>query len=100
MYGGSLHSTDEFLFLHDVVPCGALIGTYLDHGIHEFVVDSWGRHYQYAGIIWRGPNGQYDRDRLEAFEFILKPGIIYRMLVQPQRTATLGSHMLRWWTES
>jgi hypothetical protein len=82
MYGGPLHSIDEYHLLHEATPCGAVIGNYLGSKVYERVVDHWGRSYAYTGVIARGPTGHFERKLLKPHEFILKPGLVYRMQVE------------------
>lgn len=89
------HAVDECLILHDVTAQGPVIGYYLGHPIHDRIADHWRRTYSYAGIIERHRYGRYDPARLGPFEFILEPGIVYRMQI-PERKGHLLRKTLRW----
>lgn len=79
----------EYLILHDARPTGPNIGLYADREIPASVVDGFGRQYVYAGIAPRKCNEQLDVDALQPGEFILMPGLIYRL-----------EHMQPSWLES
>lgn len=70
----------EPLILRNVMPAGPVIGKYADTPVRETVRDEWGRSYRYAGITAAKRNGTYDPNVLQDGEFVLPPGIIYRML--------------------
>jgi hypothetical protein len=55
------------------------MGFYSDQPIPASIVDDFGRRFVYAGIAPRRWNGQYDVDALKAGEFIVEPGLIYRL---------------------
>jgi hypothetical protein len=77
------HSYQEFLILRNMRPAGPKIGMFGDTPLHEAVEDEWGRIYRYVGIC-----SVVDRkysDTLSEREFVLPPGIIYRMLEQSKR---------------
>ena len=69
----------EYFILHDAKPKGPNMGLYGDREIPATVVDGCGRQYGYAGIAPRKWNGQLDVDALRPGEFILMPGLIYRL---------------------
>jgi hypothetical protein len=77
----------EYFIVHDATPRGPRLGRYADHEIAESIVDSFGRRYVYAGIAPRCWNGQFDVDALQPGEFILQPGLVYRLKVVK----------VRWW---
>jgi hypothetical protein len=79
----------EYFLLHDAKPTGPSVGIYANRDIPASVVDDFGRRYLFSGIAPRQGNGQFDLDALRAGEFILKPGLVYRM-----------EHLPRNWIES
>jgi hypothetical protein len=77
----------EFFILRQTTPVGPEIGTFAGIPFHAEIQDEWGRIYRYAGTSPRkGPDYIV---KLREREFILPPGIIYRMLVQPREKAVL-----------
>ena len=91
------HAVDECLILNDVTGQGPVIGYCLGRPIHDRVADHWRRVYTYAGVIARHRHGRYDPARLAPFEFILEPGIVYRMQISEQERHPLRSTLARWW---
>ncbi len=69
----------EYFMLYDVKPTGQSVGLYANRQIPESVVDDFGRSYVFAGIAPRRQNGDFDVDALRTGEFILKPGLLYRI---------------------
>jgi hypothetical protein len=69
----------EYFMLHDAKPIGRSVGLYANREISESVVDDFGRHYVFAGIAPRLWNGEFNVDALRTGEFILKPGLVYRL---------------------
>ncbi len=69
----------EYFMLHDAKPTGQSVGIYANREIPESVVDDFGRRYVFAGLAPRRQNGDFDVDALRTGEFILKPGLVYRM---------------------
>ena len=76
----------EYFILHDATPAGPAIGTYAGEAIPSQVVDAWRRRYAYAGVAPRRLDGSFDGEALQPGEFILRPGLVYR-LVKPNRNA-------------
>jgi hypothetical protein len=72
--------------LRNVTPAGPVIGKYADTPVREIVRDEWGRSYRYAGVTVQN-RGSFDPTMLRDGEFILPPGIIYRMLDTQRRAA-------------
>jgi hypothetical protein len=70
----------EYCMLHDVKPVGRSVGFYADREIPESVIDQFGRRFDYVGVATRKPNGQLDGDALGTGEFILRPGLVYRLV--------------------
>jgi len=58
---------------------GPVIGTYAGSPITETVLDGFGRRYAYAGAAPCRRDGRYDIEVLASGEFILEPGLLYRM---------------------
>ncbi|MBS0232281.1 MAG: hypothetical protein JSR99_02210 [Proteobacteria bacterium] len=91
------HAVDKCLILYDVTAQGPVIGYYLGRPIHDRVADRWRRIYTYAGVIERYQHGNYDPTRLAPLEFILEPGIVYRMQIPERKRRRLRSTLGRWW---
>jgi hypothetical protein len=68
-----------FSMLYDVTPMGPTLGVYGDLAISEAVIDRFGRRFIYAGVAPRCLNGQLDVGALRRGEFVLRPGLVYRM---------------------
>ncbi len=58
---------------------GSVIGYLAGAPITETVIDLFGRRFAFAGIAPRNRDGRYDLDSLRPGEFIVKPGMLYRM---------------------
>jgi hypothetical protein len=69
----------EYSMLNNVEPIGPSMGFYAGREIPAFVVDEFGRRFAYAGVAPRKWNGVFDADALSAGEFIVRPGLIYRL---------------------
>jgi hypothetical protein len=70
----------EYCILHDVKPVGRTMGFFADREIPEAVVDQFGRRFDYVGVASRKPNGKLDAEALGPGEFILRPGLVYRLV--------------------
>jgi hypothetical protein len=79
----------EYFMLHDVKPTGQSVGLFANREIAESVIDDCGRRYVFAGIAPRRWNGDFDVDALRTGEFILKPGLVYR--IEPIAPSGFGS---------
>ncbi len=69
----------DYSILHNVKPTGPSIGFYAGRPIPESIIDEFGRRFVYAGIAPRRWNGQFDGDALGPGEFIVQPGLTYRI---------------------
>lgn len=69
----------EYSILHHVKPVGPSLGFYNDREIPESVVDEFGRRFVYAGIASRTWSGELDCNALRPGEFIVRPGLVYRI---------------------
>jgi hypothetical protein len=69
----------EYFILRGVTSIGRTIGVYADRPIADTIADEHGRRFVYAGIASRRWNGQFDVDALRPGEFILQPGLVYRL---------------------
>ena len=65
--------------LVDARPTGSIIGSYNGAAIAEEVVDEFGRCFGYTGAAPRNSMGTYDVDLLRPGEFIVGPGLLYRL---------------------
>jgi hypothetical protein len=69
----------EFFMLHDARADGPLLGYFADCEIAEAVTDHFGSRYVYAGLAPKRRDGRFDVDALRPGEFIVKPGLVYRL---------------------
>lgn len=69
----------EYFLLHDATATGPSVGIYANSNIPASVADEFGRRYVFAGLAPRQFNGEFDLDALEVGEFILMPGLVYRL---------------------
>lgn len=69
----------DYSLLIDVKPTGPSVGYYSDRPIPSSIVDTFGRRLVFAGIAPRKWNGRYNVDALKPGEFIVEPGLIYRV---------------------
>jgi hypothetical protein len=69
----------DYCLIVDPRPEGPMVGVFADSPISESVLDCFGRSYIYAGAAPRRQNGRYDIAALKRGEFILAPGLVYRM---------------------
>jgi hypothetical protein len=69
----------DFAMLFDVTPIGPTVGFYRGRAIAESVMDRFGRRFSYAGVAPRCRNGQLDVEALNRGEFVVRPGLVYRM---------------------
>jgi hypothetical protein len=60
-------------------PLGPIIGHLAGVGFAETVGDSFGRCFTYQGVMPRGPDGEFDLESLRRGEFIVQPGLLYRL---------------------
>ena len=67
-----------YCILHDIEPVGRIIGNYAGDKIPEAVRDRFGRVLLYAAS--RTASGKLDPNALAAGEFIVAPGLIYRLI--------------------
>src|SRR5690349_9271560 len=58
---------------------GPTIGVYEGLPVAERVVDQFGRLFAYVGVACRRSDGQFDAARLGPGEFIIEPGLAYRL---------------------
>jgi hypothetical protein len=75
-----------YCLLHEVAPVGRTIGRFADRDISEVVRDQFGREYLYVGLAGRTARGDLDPDALAPGEFILAPGLVYRVLPAERRS--------------
>ncbi len=69
----------EYCMVVEPRPTGRTIGVYDGLPIAERVVDYFGRQFAFVGVAGRGGSGQYDVAGLKPREFIVEPGLIYRL---------------------
>ncbi|MGO4685420.1 hypothetical protein [Hyphomicrobium sp. 2TAF46] len=77
--------TVEYFILRDVTRHGRAIGVFSGTPISEAIVDAFGRRYIFSGIAPRTWSGKFNVECLGTGEFILPPGLVYR-LVMKQKT--------------
>jgi hypothetical protein len=68
-----------YLVVTDVRSDGPILGKYGEHKIAATVADYFGRRYGYVGIAVRQPSGRYDADALKPGEWIVEPGLVYKL---------------------
>jgi hypothetical protein len=73
----------DYYILHHAEPAGPVIGHYAGREIRAYVIDDLKRRYVYAGVALRLWNGQFDTRALRDGEFILQPGLVYRLETKP-----------------
>lgn len=69
----------EYSLLHDVKAAGKKIGYYMEQPIYESIIDGYGRRYVFSGLAPRDVSGTLNPYALQKGEFILKPGLAYRL---------------------
>lgn len=73
------HRPVEYSIINRPRPVGATIGTFHGKAIPESVIDEFGRLFHYAGAAPRRWNGEFDDKALGPGEFIVPPGLVYRL---------------------
>lgn len=58
---------------------GPTLGCFCDLPISSLVVDEAGHCYRFVGIMPRRASGAYELDKLAPEEWIVSPGLIYRL---------------------
>ena len=83
----------DYYMLVEPRPEGSAIGFLAGNAISEKVRDLFGRHFSYAGAAPRKHDGSYDLDALRKGEFIVAPGLVYRMedVEQPRKAASMDN---------
>ncbi len=69
----------EYSMMVEPRPSGPTIGLYRGLPIAERVVDQFGRRFLYVGLASRRRDGRFDVASLRAGEFIVEPGLVYRL---------------------
>ena len=69
----------EYSMVVEPRPAGPTIGVYGGLPIAARVVDHFGRRFAYVGVACRRRDGQFDSARLGPGEFIVEPGLAYRL---------------------
>jgi hypothetical protein len=69
----------EYSFIQDPRPIGPPIGSYGGKDFAEFVRDAFGRVFVYSGIASRRRDGRLIAEDLRTGEFIILPGLVYRL---------------------
>ncbi|MBY0562329.1 hypothetical protein [Hyphomicrobium sp.] len=72
----------KFTFV-DPVPVGPAIGCYRGHEFPEYMRDSSGRLFIFSGIASTRRDGQPIADNLRTGEVLAIPGLIYRLIEDP-----------------
>ncbi|HVI27590.1 hypothetical protein [Hansschlegelia sp.] len=65
--------------LRDVVREGPIVCHLGEYPVHSIVRDEWGRRYAYVGVVGACQYGPSACQELDRGEFLLPPGVIYRM---------------------
>ena len=74
----------DFLVVVDPRPAGPILGMFGEHKIASTVVDRFGRRYDYVGIATRLWMGRCDSDALKSGEWLVEPGLVYRLQATEQ----------------
>ena len=82
----------DYYLIVDPRPEGPILGVFADLPISESITDCFGRSYIYAGAAPRRRDGRYDIDVLKPGEFLLEPGLVYRLGERKSKSA--GSNFL------
>jgi hypothetical protein len=69
----------EYSMVVEPHPAGPTIGVFRGLPIAERVVDQFGRPFAYVGVARRRRDGQFDVASLKPGEFVVEPGITYRL---------------------
>ena len=77
----------EYSMIHAARPAGPTIGTYAGQEIYESIVDEFGRLFYFTGIAPRRLKGGFAAEALKPGEFILQPGLVYRLAKFLERAA-------------
>lgn len=83
----------EYAMLMDAAPAGPVVGQYAGGDIAAAVTDAFGRRYDFVSLAPRDWKGRIDVRALEAGEFIVPPGLVYRLRV-PRVRRTWLTHIL------
>jgi hypothetical protein len=78
-FDAGTHRPAEYCMVVEPRPAGPMIGVYEGLPIAERVVDHFGRRFIYVGIACRRRDGQFDPAGLGLGEFIVEPGLVYRL---------------------
>ena len=96
----------DFLVVVDPRPEGPILGVFGEHKIASTVVDRFGRRYDYVGIATRLWMGRCDADALKSGEWLVEPGLVYRLQGTEQTAFPRGSALkgrefsVAWWFRS
>ena len=74
----------DFLVVVDPRPEGPILGMFGEHKIASTVVDRFGRRYDYVGVATRLCMGRCDADALKYGEWLVEPGLVYRLQATKQ----------------
>jgi hypothetical protein len=77
----------EYSMIHSARSAGPAIGTYAGEEIYESIVDEFGRLFYFTGIAPRRLDGGFAAEALKPGEFILQPGLVYRLAAFVERAA-------------
>lgn len=66
--------------LRDVTKSGPVMGFYRGVEINQYATDRWHRNFEFIGVASRRLDGGDEYEALTHGEFILPPGLVYRML--------------------
>ncbi|MFZ0709985.1 MAG: hypothetical protein WAM53_08095 [Terrimicrobiaceae bacterium] len=64
-----------------------MIGKLAGKEFSEYVYDEFGRLFVYSGVAPRRFNGEFDDGALKQGEFIVQPGLIYKLRGKVQKKA-------------
>lgn len=77
----------EYFILTNLQSEGAILGQLAGAPIAETMIDEHGRRYHFAGVARHSVDGGFDVDSLQTGEWIVQPGLVYRMDMPRVKTA-------------
>jgi hypothetical protein len=78
-FDAGTHRPAEYSIMVEPRAAGPTIGVYGGLPIAERVVDRFGRRFGYVGVACRRRDGQFEVASLRSGEFIVEPGLTYRL---------------------
>jgi len=69
----------EYFVLANLQAAGSVVGHLAGEPIRDAVIDEGGRRYRFAGVMPRTATGRFAVEALRPGEWIVQPGLIYRL---------------------